>query len=129
MSERDNDPKRDRDNGNPNVVWNLTGDALRPSPAPYGFIGRNPLGRYAAPGTSIRIDLGVSANVPLLAFPVRRVSDYITVGGQTGCVVVQPGENVTVVVKNDGQAPLFIEDKESLVSLYPLVFSGTATVG
>ena len=118
----------ERDNGSPDVVFNLSGDALRPTPAPFGFIARNPLGRPVMPGQTVRIALGVSANKPMLAFPLRRVADYVRVLDQPGCVVLQPGEELWATVMNAGTAPMMIEDKEGLVSLYPLVFSGSSEV-
>lgn len=135
--DRDNDAATERDNGNPDVVWQLSGDALRPSPAPFGFIGRNPVDRIVPPGTNIRIDLQITANVPVLAFPVRRHGDTVRIvpdgmGGSSkeGAVVIQPGTSVVVDVQNSSsQAPMVVEDKEGLVALHPLVFSGTSAVG
>lgn len=109
----------------PRVVWQLSNDGLRPSPTPYGFLARNPLGRILPPETKMVVNLQVQANVPILAFPSRTHVDDVTCKQ-----IFQPGEEITCVVENKSKhAPMTIEDKESLLSLFPLTFDGTADVG
>jgi hypothetical protein len=109
----------------PRVVWQLSNDGLQPSQTPYGFIGRNPLSRVIPPGEKLLISLQVQANVPLLAFAARSHADDVTCPQ-----VFQPGQDIVCVVENKSKhAPLTVEDKESLISLFPLMFDGTGELG
>lgn len=112
--------------GNTRVVWHLSNDGLQPTKTPFGFIGRNPFQRVVPAGMSIEIDLHVQANLPLLVFPSRAHSDDVTVKE----LIVQPGQSIKVTVENKSQhLPLVVDDKEGLVSLYPLAFDGVGEVG
>lgn len=129
-NDRDNDPKTERDNGSPDIVWNLTNDGLRPSEAPWGFIARNPVQVSIPPGGSRTVNLQVSANRPMLAFPVARHASTVKVFGQPGLAMVTPATEVTVVIQNTSEhSPLTIDDKEGLVGLHPLNWRGTSAVG
>lgn len=99
------------------ITWQISNDGLRPTEAPWGFILRNPLARSVPPGMRMQIDLQVAANYPMLAFPVRSHADDVTVP-----MLIQAGEDVVITVENKSQySPLIIEDKESLVNLFPLI--------
>lgn len=121
--ERDN-KVADRDHGSPDVVWNISGDGLRPKQAPWGFVAQNPFSRVIPPKAKLQINLHVAANVPLMAFPRGDQADYVSVP-----LVIPAGQNVVVTVENKSEhQSLLIEDKESLVNLHPLVFRGTSDV-
>lgn len=108
------------------VVWHLSNDGLQPSKTPHGFLARNPLSRVIPPGQKLTINLQVQANVPLLAFPARSHADDVTVPSG----VLQPGTDVTCVIENKSQhSSMVIEDKEALVSLFPLTWDGVGEVG
>lgn len=112
--------------GNTRVVWQLNGDALRPTQTPYGFIARNPLQIVVPPGQKRQVNLLVQANLPMIAFPARALADAVTLPN----LIVYPGQDVTCVVENKSQhTPLVIDDKEGLVSLYPMAFDGVGEVG
>lgn len=99
------------------ITWQISNDGLRPTEAPWGFVVRNPLARSIPPGMKMEIDLQVAANYPMLAFPVRSHQDDVSVP-----LLIQAGQDIVVTVENKSQhSPLIIEDKESLVNLYPLV--------
>lgn len=128
QDKRDNDPKTERDNGNPDVVFRITGDTPEPRQAPWGFIIRNPLARNVMPREQVKVDLGISCNVPMLVFPSRVLAGSVfpVLKGN----VLSPGENLVVMVQGPdaGQFPLLIEDLEPLVNLHPLLFTGTFVV-
>jgi hypothetical protein len=112
--------------GNTRVVWHLSGDALEPTKTPYGFIARNPVQFVVPPGKTVQVDLRVQANLPMIAFPTRAHADDVTVPS----LVIQPGGNVVAIVENKSQhTPLVIDDKEGLVSLYPMAFDGVGERG
>ena len=109
----------------PRVVWQISNDGLQPSPAPHGFVGRNPFQRIVSPGQKLLINLQVQANTPMLAFPSRSHADDVTVP-----MIIQAGRDVVVIVENKSQhIPLVVDDKEALVNLHPLLFDGSAEVG
>ena len=113
------------------VVWNLTGDALRPKPAPFGFIGQNPFLVSLAPEQGRLIKTGISANVPVLVYPTRTHMDDLRPAkeGQSWPVVVPAGEDINVIVVNPSKhVPMAVESSEPLVCITPLVFSGTTDV-
>lgn len=108
----------------PDVVWRLNGDALTPKVAPWGFIVQNPVQRVVPPGTSINIDTGVAASVPMIASVRGDQIDYVTVP-----MIVPAGKTLVVTVKNDSKhIPLVVDDAESLANVTPLVFKGTSVV-
>lgn len=108
----------------PDVIWNLSNDAIQPKPAPWGFIAQNPVQRVLPPGGKAKIDTGIAASCPLLAFP-RGEADHVTVQQ-----LIPAGTNIVVMVENrSSHTSLVIDDKEALVNLHPLVFNGTAGVG
>ena len=111
--------------GKPRVVWQLTNDGLQPSKTPHGFVARNPFQVVIPPEKRVQINLQVQANVPLLAFPTRIHADDVTVQ-----LLIQPGQDITVVVENKSKhVPLVVDDKEGLVSLYPLISDAVGEVG
>jgi hypothetical protein len=108
----------------PDVIWRLSGDALRPKEAPWGFVAQNPVQRVVPPGGTVKIDTGISANVPMLAFPRGDQADYVTVP-----TAVPAGQNLTVLVENKSRhTALVIDDREALANLHPLIFRGTTGV-
>lgn len=120
----------ERDNGTPDVVWQLNADAMRPAQTPWGFIVRNPIQRSLPPEASMEINLQVAANVPMIMFPTRSAQDFASLVAGTPMAILQPGEEVRVVIRNTSkQSSLVIDEKEGLVALYPLRFSGTTEVG
>lgn len=111
--------------------WTLSADALRPKEAPFGFIGQNPYEVALAPGQGRLIKTGISANVPLLVFPTRTHTDDLLPPneGDRWPIVVPPGEDINVIVRNPSQhTALSVGDREPLVCIHPLVFSGTTDV-
>lgn len=125
-----NPPRREHSD----VIFQLSGDALRPTEAPWGFMARNPVQRVVPPGASIEIDLQVSANVPLMAFPTRALSDSAFFlnrdrSGRLPMTVFTAGSSVRISIENRGQSPLVLDDKEPLACLHPLVFSGSSELG
>lgn len=120
--------KNEERDSSPDVVWTLKGDAMRPMGAPWGFIARNPVQRVISPGSSMEINLQVSANRPMLTFPTRAHStDVHVVGASNGVLPI--GQDVVVVVNNpSAHSPLVVDDGESLICLHPLTFSGTSEV-
>lgn len=108
----------------PHVIWRLSGDALRPKEAPWGFVGQNPVQRIVPPGQKLMIDTGISANVPMIASPRGDQADYVSVP-----MLIPGGRNVIVTVENKSQhTALVVDDAEALVNLTPLVFRGTSEV-
>lgn len=113
------------EDGKPRVVWQLSNDGLAPSKTPFGFVARNPVQVVVPPGKKTNVNLQVQANVPLLAFPTRTHADDVTVQ-----LVIQPGQDIVVSVENKSQhVPLVLDDKEGLVSLYPLLSDAVGEVG
>lgn len=109
----------------PRVVWQLKNDGMTPSPAPHGFVARNPVQRTVLPGSKITINLEIQANVPMLAFPARSHADDVTVP-----MIIQAATDVVVTIENKSQhVAMVIDDKEALVNLHPLMFDGTGEVG
>ncbi len=109
----------------PRVVWQLKNDGMAPSPAPHGFIARNPVQRTVPPNSHISINLNIQANVPMLAFPSRSHADDVTVP-----MIIQAGTDVVVTIENKSQhVTLVVDDKEALVNLHPLTFDGSGEVG
>lgn len=109
----------------PDVVWQLIRDGLRPTPAPWGFVVRNPVMRVIQPGQRIRVDLGVAANVPMNAWARGDIAEYVTVDQ-----FVLPGKELSIVVENkSAHAALVLDNLEPLVNVHPLVFKGSAAVG
>lgn len=125
MSNReDNRPKA-------TLNWHLSGDALRPKEAPFGFIGQNPFLVTLNPGQGRLIKTGISASVPLLVYPTRTHLDDLRPekDGQNWPIVVNPGEEINVVVVNNSKhSATSVEDREPLVCITPLVFNGTSDV-
>jgi hypothetical protein len=112
--------------GNTRVVWHLTGDALKPTQTPFGFIARNPFQIAIPPGQKRQIDLLVQANLPMIAFPTKGHADDVTVPA----MIIHPGTNVVAIVENkSNHNALVIDDKEGLVALYPMAFDGVGEVG
>lgn len=98
-----------------NVVWHLTNDGLVPSPAPWGFIVRNPVGRAIPPDSEVTIRTNVACNYPMFAWPVRNRQDDLTVP-----MVIPAGQEIVVTVRNNSKhTVLTIDDKEALVCLHP----------
>jgi hypothetical protein len=117
MSKNDEAPR-------PDVIWHLAGDAMRPKGAPWGFVAQNPVQRVIPPGQKMRIDTGISANVPMLAFPRGDQADYVDVP-----IRVPAGHNLVVVVENKSQhTALVVDDAEAIANLCPLIFRGTTEV-
>lgn len=114
------------ENAGSRVVWQLTGDALKPTQTPYGFIARNPVQVSLRPGEKRQVKLQVQANLPMIVFAARGHADMVTVPD----MIVYPGQDVVCIVENKSQhVALSIDDKEGLVVLYPMTFNGTAEVG
>ncbi len=113
------------EDGKPRVVWQLSNDGLQPSKTPYGFTGRNPVQVVIPPGQRRQVSLQVQANVPLLAFPARSHADDVTVDQ-----IIQPGQDIVAFIENKSQhVSMVIDDKEGLVSLYPLLSDAVGEVG
>ncbi len=110
--------------------WTLSGDAMRPKEAPWGFIGQNPVQIVLAPGQSRLVKLGIAANVPLMLFPMRSHMDEVfAVDGKQWPIIVPMGDEIAVIVKNtSAHMALGVDDKEPLVAIHPLVFSGDTDV-
>ena len=123
--------KREETRPKADLNWTLSGDALRPKEAPHGFIGQNPVEFNLAPNQGRIVNLGISANVPLLVFPTRAHADDVLPPEGSGQWprVIPPGTDIVVVVKNSSaHVPMHIDDKESLVCIHPLLWSGTTDV-
>ena len=108
------------------ITWQISNDGLRPTAAPWGYVLRNPLARSIPPGHKMDINLQVAANYPMLAFPTRNHQEYSTVP-----LVIPAGQDIVITVENKSKhSALLIDDKESLVNLFPLVAAPTtAEVG
>ncbi len=108
------------------VVWTLTNDGLEPARAPWGFIARNPVQKVIAPRGGTVVNFLVSANVPMLCFPRADMANSIEFEAQ----ILLPGKKLAITVKNLSEhSPMVLEDREPLVNLHPLTFSGRAVVG
>ncbi len=108
----------------PDFLWRLSGDAIRPKEAPWGFVAQNPVIRVIPPGQKMNIDTGIAATVPMLASARGDQADHVTVP-----MMIPGGQNVVVTVENKSQyTALVVEDREALVNLTPLLFRGTAGV-
>lgn len=102
------------------VKFERMGDGLTPSTAPWGFIGKAPLGTAVPPSGSALIRLGVKFDMPMLAFQPNGSPD-ITPTKQ----IFGPDEEIQVVVKNPSiHASMMVEAGESVVWLHPLTFGG-----
>lgn len=105
------------------VMWHLHGDAIRPKEAPWGFVVQNPVQRTIMPGQTLVIDTGVASNTPLFAWPRGDQGDYVTVQA-----LIWAGQTISVKVENKSRnAPLTIDDREALVNVHPLTWSGTSS--
>lgn len=123
--------KREEDRPKATLNWTLSGDALRPKEAPFGFIGQNPFLVTLSPGQGRLIKTGISASVPLLVYPTRTHLDDIRPEkeGQQWPVVVNAGEEINLIILNTSKhTSMSVEDKEGLVCITPLLFSGTTDV-
>ena len=118
-------PKIEENTRTDDVVFQLGGDAVKPSQAPWGFIARNPVQRIIPPGMRLNLDMQISANVPLLVFPTRQHATDVEVPVQ----IVMPGQTVMIIVKNETQAAVALDDREGMVCLHPLLFGGSWSVG
>lgn len=107
------------------IKWNLSGDAMTPTKAPWGFNIRNPLLVVIPAGRQMDINLRVSTNdTTLLAFPLKNVQSYATIKN-----IIHIGESIIVTVENKSpHVELRIETGEQLVGVYPLIFDGDGTV-
>lgn len=121
-----------KEDNRPSVAWNLSGDALEPRPAPFGFIVRNPFAVSLAAKQGRLIKTGVSSSsCALLVWPTRThlATARPEKEGQQWPIIVNAGEEVNVVIVNPSEhSPTGIEDKEGLLCVFPLVWNGTATV-
>jgi hypothetical protein len=105
------------------VTWHLHGDAIRPKEAPWGFVVQNPVQRVIPPGQSIVIDTGVAASTPMFVWPRGDQGDYVTVQA-----LIWAGQTITVKVENKSKhSALVIDDREALVNVHPLTWSGTSS--
>lgn len=103
----------------PRLIWHLSKDGMRPIRAPHWFVGRNPFERTVLPESSINVELCVSANCALLAFPVESHQGDATIPS-----VIAAGQEVIVTVTNRSKhMAMSIADGEGLVKLVPLLLS------
>lgn len=117
-------PKSEPAREHSDVIWRLSNDAMRPKEAPWGFVAQNPVQRLIPPGAKVKIDTGIAANVPMLAFPRGEQADYVSVPQ-----LIPGGQNVVVTVENKSQhQSLLVDDREPIANLHPLVFRGTSEV-
>lgn len=126
---------REETRGKATLNWHLNADALRPKEAPFGFIGQNPVQVLIPPKEGRMVRTGISANIPLLVFPTRTHSDALPakdgklVEGASWPLVISPGEEICLGIRNTSEhTPLSVDDKEPVVCIHPLVFSGTTDV-
>lgn len=119
----------------PDMNWRLSGDAIQPRQTPFGFVGQNPFQVLIPPGGGRVIRTGISADVPLLIFPTRGHSDALpardgkVMEGASWPVIINPGEEVCVLIKNESQhSPLSIDDREPVICIHPLLFRERAGV-
>lgn len=103
------------------VVFKLSGDALKPSQAPWGFVARNPVQRVIEPNGSITVNMLIGANVPMLVFPMRQHLNTVEVTSQ----FLLPGQTLQVNIHNKSTISMVVDDKEGLVGLHPLMFDGS----
>ena len=108
------------------VVFQTRDDGMQPRPAPWGFLFRSPLPISLGPSQSMRINLLVSADTPMLVWPTRTHADDVKVEGP---LVLSPGNEVIVTITNSFGSPLEIEAGEALVCGHPMFYSGTGEVG
>ena len=105
------------------VTWHLHGDAIRPKEAPWGFVVQNPVQRTLMPGQTVSIDTGVAASTPMFAWSRGDQGDYMTVPA-----LIPVGQTVVIKVENKSKhAALTIDDREALVNVHPLTWSGTSS--
>lgn len=103
------------------INWTLTNDGMKPTPAPWGYIVRNPLVKSLPPGASMSLNLQVSADFPMLAWPAQSHTTDLTVP-----MIIVPGQDVVVTVTNTSQySMLTLESAEPLVNLHPLMHVGS----
>lgn len=104
----------------PGVVFHVSGDAMNPREVPWGAGLRFPLPVRIEAGKSVRIDYLVSASLPLLLVPMRRLAEY-NVEMKGGARIVPAGENVVVeFVNNNRTGDITLETGDTLVSVHPL---------
>lgn len=97
------------------VTWHLSNDGLQPSPAPWGFIVRNPVSRAIPPNSEVEIRTCVACNYPMMAWPTRTRQEDLTVQA-----VIPAGQEIVVKVRNQSMhSTLVLDDKEGLVCLHP----------
>lgn len=109
-----------------NVVFHLEGDALEPRRAPWGFVLRNPLQVVLAPKEQRRVNLLVSADVPLLVWPTRAHADDVRLEK----FLWSPGEIITVIVTNTSEhLAMDVADGEALACVFPMLYSGASALG
>ena len=105
------------------IKWVMNNDGLRPTPAPWGYVLRNPVSVAIPPGATMKINLDVAADFPMMAWPQRSHQDDLTVP-----MIIQAGQDVVVMVENKSKHSILqIEDGESLVNLHPLLHPGSTT--
>lgn len=103
---------------NKGIEFTKNGDAFDPRPAPWGYIGRLPLPVSVPPSGERIVRLGVSTDVPLLAFPGKTWPDILPVKQ-----IFSPGEEIVIVVKNPSAHTIMtLESGEAVVCLHPLTF-------
>lgn len=115
-----NEPAREHSD----VIWRLSGDALRPKDAPWGFIAQNPVQRVVPPSAKMTIDTGIAASVPMVCFPRGDQADYVKVP-----TILPAGQNLVVTIENtSAHSPLVVDDKQSVANMFPMIFRGTSEV-
>ena len=104
----------------PHITWKLTDDGIKPIETPSGFVACNPLVRSLPPEAHMTLKLQVSADCPMLAWPVASHMGDLTVAQ-----IIMPGQEVTVELVNKSKhMAMTIESSEALVNLYPLLNPG-----
>lgn len=104
----------------PGVVFHVSGDGMKPREVPWGAGLRLPVPVRIEAGKGARVDYLVSASLPLLLVPMRRLAEY-NVEVKGGARIVSAGETVTVEFTNNNRTgDILLETGDTLVSVHPL---------
>ncbi len=109
--------KRQDDGPKAHITWRLNNDGLGPTKAPHGYVLRNPVSKGIPPGSKASVNLYVTADCPMFAWPTASHADSVTVPQ-----FIPAGQEVVVVIENKSQhSVMLVETKEGLVNLHPLL--------
>lgn len=104
----------------PVVSFELYGDAIKPTPAPWGFIVKNPVEKVCAPNSSLTIKTGVACSHYVIVSPRAENESFVNVK-----TLFRPGEVIQFEVVNKSyNMHISVADGESVLDIHPLIHNG-----